>query len=180
MSATELEHAALSDNEHFEILGINGESYFVRQKRLGAVVKLRGTPNRFMLAQVAPLTWWDRHFPKRPGWRDELAAAKSFVIHASAAKGRYDEAEIARRRMAAEKRAAQPAPVLTKNGLPAAIVVGETATHFRVKCPHCGDVHVHGARLGPRVPHCAMTYPGIGNYEIVRGDPVRSKMLEAA
>ncbi|RZF23769.1 hypothetical protein EVC45_42390 [Paraburkholderia sp. UYCP14C] len=169
-------HAALSDNEHFEVLGINGDAVFVRQKRLGAVVKLRGTPNRFMLAQVAPTTWWDRHFPKRPGWRDKLAAAKSFIIHASAAKGHYDEEGIARRRMADEKRAAQPAPVLTASGLPAAFVIGEKDGYFYVRCPHCGGTHVHGAPLlGPRVPHCSMSYPGLPDYELVRRSVASTK-----
>lgn len=169
MSTYEVDYAGLESNQYFELLGHSGDAVFMRHARSGSVVKLRGKLTPFMLAQVAPMTWWERNFPKRPGWRDKLTDAKSFVVHAAYRIGLYNEEGIARRRIADEKRAAQPAPVMTKNGLPAAFVVSETATHFRVKCPHCGDEHVHGARPGPRVPHCAMNYPGIGNYEIVRG-----------
>lgn len=177
MSTIELGCSEFEDNPHFDLMGINGDACFVRLKRLGAICKLHGRPTEFMLAQIAPLTWWREHFPKRTGW---MSASSAFV-RAAARKGFYDEAGIARRRIADEKRAAQPAPVITENGLPAALVVKETKTYFHVRCPFCGDEHRHGAPLlGARVPHCSMNYPGIGNYEIVRGDPVRSKTLAAA
>ncbi|MGF6758237.1 hypothetical protein [Paraburkholderia sp. GAS42] len=167
----------LESNQYFELLGHNGDAVFMRHARSGSVVKLRGKLTPFMLAQVAPMTWWERNFPKRPGWHDKLTAAKSFVIHAAYRMGLYDEEGIARRRIADEKLAAQPAPVITGNGLPAALVVKETKTHFHVRCPFCGDEHQHGAPLlGARVPHCSMNYPGgLPDYELVRDSVARAK-----
>lgn len=171
MSTYELEHAVFDNNPHFDILGFNGDSVFVRPKHIDSVFKLRGKPTEWMLSLIAPGAWWRSIWPKRT----KGMSASSAFVHAAYRAGLYDEVGIARRRIADEKRAAQPAPVLTESGLPAAFIVSETATHCRVKCPFCGDEHVHGARLGPRVPHCAMNYQGIGNYEIVRGDVASRK-----
>lgn len=163
--------ARLEDNTHFELLGFYRDTYFVRSQASRSVVKLRGFPNKFMLAQIAPLSWWQSQLPPRPVPRDWQAAAFSFT-QASARKGLYDEVGIAQRQAADGKRAAQPAPLITKNGLPAAIIVRETRDYLYVKCPFCGGVHPHGAPLlGPRVPGCARSYPGIGEYEIVRAMP---------
>lgn len=176
MSTTAEQFAMLQDNEHYSLLGHSDDAFFVRLKCSGSVAKLCGKPDSWMLSLVAPRSWWSSlGFVEHPGRGAKRTAAMAFVL-AAHRKGPHDE----QRRIADEKRAAQPAPVMTKNGLPAAFVVDETPTHFRVRCPFCGDEHVHGARLGPRVPHCAMTYQDVGDYELVRGDPVRGNILKAA
>lgn len=177
MSTPQTECDELEQNEYFDLLGRSGDDFFVRLKGSGSVVRFVGRPSNWALAWIAPPSWWRSRWSLRGRG---MTMQRAFAL-ACTRRGPYAAEDIARQRIAAEKRAAQPAPVLTENGLPAAFIVGETAKHFRVKCPYCGDVHVHGApRLGPRVPHCAMNYPGIGDYEIVQGDPVRGKMLEAA
>lgn len=165
MSMTADQFAILQDNEHYSLLGHSGDAFFVRLKCSGSVAKLCGKPASWMLSLVAPRSWWSSFgFVEHPGRGAKLTAAMAFVL-AAQRKGAHDE----QRRIADEKRAAQPAPVLTESGLPAAFILSETATHSSVKCPFCGDVHVHGAPLlGPRVPHCRPLYLDIGDYELVR------------
>jgi hypothetical protein len=174
MSAT-VEHDVFDQNEYFEPLGHQGGDFLVRLRHSGSTVRFVGRPNNWMLALIAPLSWW------RSRWslRGRGTTAQQAFVRACMLRGPCPAEAIARR-IADEKRAAQPAPTMTERGLPAAYVVAETPTYFRVKCPVCGDEHVHGARLGPRVPHCAMNYPGVGDYEIVRGNSVRGKILQAA
>jgi hypothetical protein len=172
MSTYEVDYALLDENPYFDLLGYNGDAVFVRHARGGSVFKLRGTLNEWMLSFIAPLAWWQEVLPK--GKRG-MPASSAFV-RAAFRKGFYDEVGIAQRRIADEKRAAQAAPVMTENGLPVAFVVKETKTHLHVKCPFCGDVHVHGAPLlGPRLPHCRPLYPGIGDYELVRRSVASTK-----
>jgi hypothetical protein len=57
--------------------------------------------------------------------------------------------------------------------LPRADIVKETKDYFYVHCPHCGEIHKHGAALGPRVPHCWGTHPGRPHYVITRPDRSR-------
>lgn len=170
MSTPQTERDELDLNKYFEPLGYSGDDFVVRLKSSGSTVRFVGQPNNWALGWIAPMSWW------RSNWSlcGRGTTAQQAFVRACARRGPYPAEAIARR-IADEKRAAQPAPVLTERGLPAAYIVAETATYLRVKCPVCGDEHVHGARLGPRVPHCAMNYPDISNYEIVRRSVASTK-----
>jgi hypothetical protein len=165
----------LTGNEYFEPLGFKGNSYLVLNKRLNSVFKLTGRLSDFMIAQIAPLAWWRKVAPqtrKNAG----LAEAREFFRQMCAERGVYDEEFIKERNMWAAKRAAQPAPVIAASGLPTAFIIEQKGEYVRVKCPYCGDLHVHGgAVLGARVPHCWAHYDDIGDYELVRPESPKKK-----
>ncbi|MFP3604689.1 hypothetical protein [Paraburkholderia sp. SIMBA_053] len=164
MSMPETERDALDQNEYFETLGYSGDDFLVRLKSSGSTVRFIGRPNNWMLSLIAPMSWWS----SRWSLRGRGTTAQRAFVRACSRRGPYAEEAIARR-IADEKRAAQPAPVLTESGLPAAVIVAETGGYFHVQCPHCGGVHRHGAGLlGRRVPHCWGLYPDASDYELVR------------
>lgn len=79
----------LASNEHFTALGVLDGSYFVRHQSTGATVKLRGIPNKFMLAQIAPLSWWDAHFAVGRRVEFDRLEALDFLFRACGKAGPY-------------------------------------------------------------------------------------------
>lgn len=166
---------ALMDNEYFECLGMGEDTCFVRVKRFDSVCKLTGKINQFMLNQIAPLSFWRANFPAKEK-RGGLTASRWFLRSACAERGYYNEERIQHRKLWDTKRAEQPAPVIAESGLPTAFVVEDMGDRLRVKCPHCGELHVHGGpELGARVPHCQLHYGDLPNYELVRQVTARKK-----
>ncbi|QIE29648.1 hypothetical protein [Caballeronia sp. SBC2] len=106
---------ALTDNDFFEPLGVHEGAQFVRNKRFNSVLKLSGKINRFMLNQIAPLSFWQNNFEgtsKDTG----LSEARAFLQRACEERGFYDEQGIAERKLWNAKRAEQPAPVIAASG----------------------------------------------------------------
>lgn len=55
-------------------------------------------------------------------------------------------------------------------------VVAVDEVQWHVLCPHCGEIHHHGAGEGFRVPHCRVSPPP-PDYRIT--DPLGLTQLEA-
>lgn len=166
MSAPAPQLDALVDNPYIAPLGHEDGDLFVTLKSSGSSVRFIGRLTHEMLLWVAPASWWRANWPQRGRGTTALQALE----RACNRQGPYPGTAIAAKTLAAAKRAAQPAPVLTASGNPAALIERETKTHYFVRCPHCGDEHMHGApNLGTRRPPCARHYGDVADYELVRG-----------
>jgi hypothetical protein len=167
----------LVDNPYFEPLGHEDGDLFVTLKSSGSSVRFIGRPTHEMLSWVAPASWWRSNWSQRGRGTTALQALE----RACQRQGLFPGTAIAEKKLAAAKRAAQPAPTITANGHPAAFVLRETKTHFYVLCPFCGAVHTHGTPdLGTRLAPCARHYDDVADYEIVRDGPVRGETPAAA
>lgn len=81
-------------NGHFAILGYNRDTYYIFQHGKRQIADItKGDMGEIGLIELAPLNWWEMHFPGERSKIDTKAAAE-FIIRTAEKRGIYDSSRI--------------------------------------------------------------------------------------